>query len=59
MADNRLSIGVLEWMSQGRRIKGRPRVRWMKGIQDTMTEREVEGQWMDREKWRLGIERCQ
>jgi hypothetical protein len=30
-------------MSPGRRKTGRPRVRWIKGIQDAVAERGVEG----------------
>jgi hypothetical protein len=39
-------------MTSGRRNSVRPRVRWMKGIQDLLVaERGVEGKWVDRELW--------
>lgn len=39
---------------------GRPRVRWTKGIQYAMPEREVEAeQWVNRQEWRLGNGRSQ
>jgi hypothetical protein len=43
-------------MSPGKKQRGGPRVRWMKGLKKAMGERVVEErQWMDREEWRLGI----
>jgi hypothetical protein len=59
MAGNRWPKEVLEWMPQGRRKRGRPRVRRMKGIQDAISQREVKGQWTDRNEWKLGIGRHQ
>jgi hypothetical protein len=37
-------------MPPGRRMRGRPRVAWLKGIYDAVEKRGVEeGQWIDRE----------
>jgi hypothetical protein len=58
MTRQQMTKQVLKWMPPGRRKKGRPRVRWMKGIHDAVAERLVEDeQWIDREEWRFGIER--
>jgi hypothetical protein len=43
-------------MPPGSRETEGPRVKWFKGIHDAMAERGVvEGQWMDRGEWQLGI----
>jgi hypothetical protein len=44
-------------MPPGRKTTGRPRERWIEGVQDATAERELEvGQW-NREERRLGIGR--
>jgi hypothetical protein len=41
------------------RKRGKPRVAWTEGVQDTMAEKGVKGERMDREKFPCGIRRFQ
>jgi hypothetical protein len=42
----------MEWKSPGKGQTGRPRIRWLKGIQAAMAQEVVgEGQWMNKEEW--------
>jgi len=39
MAEGRLSKVALKWMSKQRRVRGRPKKKWMEGIRKAMNER--------------------
>lgn len=57
MEENRLPQ-ILNWIPHGRRNMGRPKTRWKEGIQRAMAEGGLEeGQWIDHQIWRLGIQR--
>lgn len=58
MTDERIPIKVFQWTLKGRRKRGRPRRSWREGIDSEMKNRNLqEGEWEDREQWRLGIGR--
>jgi hypothetical protein len=45
---------IMEWIPEERRKRGRPRKKWMEGVQATVTTRNLEpDQWRNREEWSL------
>lgn len=59
MGEERLPRQALEWIPQGRRPVGRPRKRWMEGVEESVRRRgetlgDVKRQelYMDRKRWR-------
>lgn len=55
MNSNRWPSRIWEWVPKERRKKGRPRNTWMKGVVETMTNRQIEeGTWENRGEWRRG-----
>jgi hypothetical protein len=45
---------IMEWVSQDRRKRGRPRKTWVEGVQAAMTAKDLESdQWRNGEEWRL------
>jgi hypothetical protein len=58
MDEERLPRKILNWIRIGRRERGRPRTRWKEGVLRAMKECGLQdGQWEDRLRWRLGVER--
>ena len=56
MMEDRLPKKIYEWQPTGRRKRGRPNITWTEGILKTMRERGLqEGDWEDREEWRMAI----
>ena len=56
MAEERLPKIALKWMPKQMRVRGRPKKKWMEGINKGMNERYLnEGQWEDRKRWSLGV----
>jgi len=54
MPEDRIPKLIMEWIQLERRKRGRPRKRWMEGVQAAMTTRNLESdQWRNREEWRL------
>jgi len=54
MPEERIPKLILEWISQERRERGRPRKTWMEGVQAAMTTRNLEpDQRGNRDEWRL------
>jgi hypothetical protein len=52
--EERIPKLILEWVSEERRKRGRPRKTWMEGVHAAMTTRNLEqDQWRNREEWRL------
>ena len=51
MTDNRLPKNIFEWMTRGRRKRGRPKLMWKQNIAQTMRERG----WEDRFRWRVAV----
>jgi len=49
MAEGRLPKIALKWMPKQKRVRGRPKKKWMETIRKAMNERNLnEGQWKDR-----------
>jgi hypothetical protein len=45
---------IMEWITEQRRKRGRPRKTWMEGVQAAMTTTNLEpNQWRNREECRL------
>jgi len=56
MAEGRLPKIALRWMSKQKRARGRPKKKWVEGINKAINERNLnEGQWEDRKQWSLGV----
>jgi hypothetical protein len=54
MPEERIPKLIMEWIPEERRIRGRPRKTCMEGVQAATTARDLEqGQWINREEWRL------
>jgi hypothetical protein len=54
MPEERILKLILEWILEERRKRGRPRKRWMEGVQAAMTARNLEQDRLrNREEWRL------
>jgi hypothetical protein len=54
MPEERIPKLIMDWIPRERRKRERPRKTWMKGVQATMTTRNLEpDQWRNREEWRL------
>jgi hypothetical protein len=54
MPDEKILKLIMEWISQDRRKRGRPRKTWMEGVQTAIPTRNLEpDQWRNREEWRL------
>jgi uroporphyrinogen-III decarboxylase len=54
MPEERIPKLIMELIPEERRKGGRPRKRWMEGVQAAMTTRNLEpNQWRNREEWRL------
>src|SRR5215510_14710780 len=52
--EERIPKLIMEWITEERRKRGRPRKSWMEGVQAAMTSRNLEpDQWRNREEWRL------
>lgn len=52
MSDESWPNRILDWVPPGRRRRGRPRNRWMEGVQEEMAGRGLqEEDWMDRSAW--------
>ena len=45
MDEKRISKRVLEWKPKGRRIRGRPRKRWIKDIEEDIQSMGIRGWW--------------
>ncbi|KAK4877485.1 hypothetical protein RN001_009991 [Aquatica leii] len=55
-ADMELDSGTIK----GRNKRGRPRKKWIKNVNKEMEKRELqEGDWNDKDRWRLGCEKRQ
>jgi hypothetical protein len=52
-------VRVLERIPSNNGNTGGWRGGWMKANCEAMAEKQLEGQWMDRENWQLAITRCQ
>ncbi|XP_073994543.1 uncharacterized protein [Rhodnius prolixus] len=56
MDEDRWPRRIHSFTPQERRKRGRPRKRWMEGVEQAMAARGLrEGDWEDRERWLLGI----
>jgi hypothetical protein len=54
MPEERMPKLILEWVSEERRKRGRPRKTWMEGVHAAMAARNLEqDQRRNREEWRL------
>jgi hypothetical protein len=54
MSEERIPKLIIEWIPEGRRKSGRPRITWMEGVHAAMTARNLEqNEWRNREEWRL------
>jgi hypothetical protein len=54
MPEDRIPKLIMEWITEERRKRGRPRKTWMKEVQEAMIARNLEqDQWRNREEWRL------
>jgi hypothetical protein len=60
MNEERLSQKILNWTLTGKRKRGRPKTRWKEGVLTVRAMKECglrDGDWEDRLRWRLGVER--
>jgi hypothetical protein len=53
MLEEQIPKLIMEEITRERRKRGRPRKRWMEGVQATMTRNLEPDQWRNREEWRL------
>lgn len=60
MNEERIPQKIWNWTPQKRNKRGRPRKKWINNIHKEMEKRGLrEGDWKDRDGWRLGCERRQ
>ena len=58
MGEERWPKKILNWTPSGRRKRGRPPETWMNQVWKDMQSKNLEeGDWSDREGWRMGCER--
>jgi len=54
MPGERISKLIMDWITWERRKRGRPRKKWVEGVQTAMTTRNLEpDQCRNREEWHL------
>ena len=53
MLEERILKLVVDWIPWERGKRGRPRKKWIEGVQAAMTRNLEPGQWRNREEWRL------
>ena len=58
MQEERIPKLIMDWIPQERRKRGRPRKTWMKGVQATMTTRNLEpDHWRNRGELAFGFQK--
>ncbi|KAK4873129.1 hypothetical protein RN001_015158 [Aquatica leii] len=60
MSPERIPMRIWNWTPPQRNKRGRPRKKWIKNVNKEMEKRELqEGDWNDKDRWRLGCEKRQ